>query len=319
MDLFDELGELALASRLRRLSDRLMRDIAPIYDHLDVDFKPRWFPVFQVLGRRPALGVTETAQILGLTHPAVNQIITSMQRFALVERRRDPDDDRRILLSLTPKGRETYDTLQPVWEEIRCSSAEMLAEAGCDLLGDLDKIERTLDLRTTGDRVRNRLGLPADDALEIVDYRPAYKKHFASLNREWLEEWFRVEDHDRRILDDPNQVVMHKGGTILFALHRGEVVGTCALLKRESGTFELSKMAVTKSHRGLGIGRRLGTAVLERARTMGAERVVLATSPVLERACRLYESLGFVKVPEGPAEQDGYERCSISMQLELNG
>ncbi len=44
MDLINELEELALASRLRRLSDRLMRDVSGIYDDLEVDFKRAGFP-----------------------------------------------------------------------------------------------------------------------------------------------------------------------------------------------------------------------------------------------------------------------------------
>lgn len=317
MDLINDLRELALASRLKRLSDLLMRDVAAIYEDLDVDFMPRWFPVFQALGDGSARGVTETAQMLGLTHPAVNQVVTDLVKHGHVERRRDPADERRILLSLTDKGRETHRVLTPVWEEIRRCSADLLADAGCDLLGDLAAVERAFGQRSMGDRVRERLDMPRDRAVRIADYRPAYKKHFASLNREWLEEHFSVEDHDRRLLDDPNRMVLRKGGAILFALHRDDVVGTCALLSRGAGVFELTKMAVTSSHRGMGIGRQLAEAVLEKARELGARTVVLATSPELKAALNLYTTLGFRQVESGPADWEEYERCSISMQLDL--
>ena len=44
-DIIAELGELAFASRLKRLSDRLMRDVSRIYQQMDVDFEARWFSV----------------------------------------------------------------------------------------------------------------------------------------------------------------------------------------------------------------------------------------------------------------------------------
>jgi len=60
-DLIGQLGELALASRMRRLSERLLRDTSRVYDELDADFQARWFPLLQALLRRSPQGVTEMA------------------------------------------------------------------------------------------------------------------------------------------------------------------------------------------------------------------------------------------------------------------
>ena len=49
MDIIHHIGEAAIGSRLRRLSERITEEARNIYNHYDVDFEPRWFPVYRVL------------------------------------------------------------------------------------------------------------------------------------------------------------------------------------------------------------------------------------------------------------------------------
>jgi ribosomal protein S18 acetylase RimI-like enzyme len=64
------------------------------------------------------------------------------------------------------------------------------------------------------------------------------------------------------------------------------------------GEAELRMLAVDPGAQGRGIGRALVEAVVERARAQGLRRVVLSTAPWSTAAHRLYERLGFVRVPE---------------------
>ena len=317
MDLFDTLQELALASRLKRLSDRLMADMAEIYREANADFKPRWFTVFIALDREDGLTITNIAKALGISHTAVNKIVTDLVQHGLVEKKKDPGDERRVRISLTRKGRSTRRELDELWKGVKRANAELLKEAGADLLGDIRKVEAALDQRDMGNRMRQWVGLPERAPVRIVDYRPAYKKNFAALNYQWLEEDFAIEDIDRRMLEDPNGFILKRGGAIMFALHGEEVVGTCALLLRDDGDVELVKMAVTPAFRGRGIGRLLTLHAIDRAKALGARKMVLATSPRLLVANVLYKSLGFQTTNEGPAEETGFERPSISMELDL--
>lgn len=317
MDLLNELAELALASRLRRLSDRLMKDVADVYQTVGVDFYPRWFTVFQALERYGPLGVTEVADLLGVSHTQINQVATAMKASGLVTRAKDPADERRSLIQLTKKGRQTGGRLDHVWQGLRTSTADLETEAGSDLLDTISKIERCLAQKSMGNRLRAELGMGEVNPVQIVDYRPAYKKHFAMLNKEWLETLFHVETHDQRFLDDPNGTIIRRGGVILFAKFEEQIVGTCALLKRSDNAMELSKMAVTKAFRGRGIGRQLAEEALNRARNLGATRIVLSTSLSLKAAGSLYKSLGFQVIDYGPAQETPLERPSVSMSLEL--
>lgn len=107
---------------------------------------------------------------------------------------------------------------------------------------------------------------------------------------------------------------MQPGGHIYLARYEDEIVGTCALIKANSDTYELAKMAVVESKRGKGIGWLLGQAAVNKARELGAKTIFLESNTVLQPAIKLYQKLGFRKVVRQPSP---YERCNIQMELKL--
>jgi DNA-binding MarR family transcriptional regulator/GNAT superfamily N-acetyltransferase len=317
MDLMVELKELALASRMKRLSEALMKDAAGFYEALGVDFQPRWFPVFYALTRRSPMPIGEIAHHLRLSHPAVGQVAEPMRRAGLVRCSRDRRDERKRLLSLTPAGRRLQRRLEPIWAEVRAAARELVDEAGVDLLADIAGVEAAVARHSVMDRVRRRLGMTARGELRIVDYRPAYKKCFRALNEEWLRDGFSIEPHDARVLEDPNGAILRHGGTILFALLDDEVVGTAALIRHPGEILELGKLAVASRARRRGIGTALARAVITRARDRGANAVYLRTSPRLKDAIRFYRRVGFRARATSPLPRAPYRRRSITMALTL--
>lgn len=313
VDIIRQLGPLAFASRLKRLSERLMRDVSKIYADLDVDFQARWFPVLYLLGQTQPLAVTEIAQHLNMTHPAINQIAAGMSKAGLLVSSRDRKDERRRMLSLSLSGRRTHGLLAPVWQEIRQATAKLIDRTEPDILGALDKIEQSLDELDMYERVAARLRKRQCRDLEIVEYSPKYKRHFKTLNLEWLEKSFGVEDQDKKILSDPYGQIIRKGGRIFFARQGGELIGTVALVRHERRIFELAKMSVTAKARGRQVGRRLAEYAIEKARESGAILVIVCTNPELTAANRLYEKLGFSKSKISPPT--AYKRPTITMSL----
>jgi ribosomal protein S18 acetylase RimI-like enzyme len=151
--------------------------------------------------------------------------------------------------------------------------------------------------------------------IEIIDLSPELRIFFEQLNRGWIERYFEMEPLDYLLLQNPETEIIEKGGAVLFAVTAGgEVVGTVALKNESESVFELSKMAVDEKARGLGVGKALGLAALERAQKMGARRVVLYTNSVLEPAINLYRKLGFRDVA---VTEKGYTRVNIKMEIEL--
>lgn len=321
MDFIADLRELALATRLKRLSERLMKDVTQVYEDLGIDFRANFFSTLYALGQNSPMSVTELAKMLGLSHPAINQIAAQLLGKGLITQGKDDKDERRRLLFLSPKGKQLIKELKPVWKDIKLANRALLREAGVDLLDDIARIEAALDEDSMLNRVNKRLGLPTRPRIQIEGYRPAYKKHFIAINIEWLEKYFSVEPSDIKVLSDPNRRILKKGGAILFALLDGEVVGTCALIRHENGVLELAKMGVRPEARGRGVGTALAEAAMKRARKMGVTELYLHTSPVLREACRLYRRLGFKKIKHTPVPGDEakrYRRCSIAMVRKLH-
>ncbi len=140
---------------------------------------------------------------------------------------------------------------------------------------------------------------------------------FRTLNEEWIQKHFSLEEKDRRTLNDPEQQIVAKGGQVYVAELGGERVGTVALLAYGEGDFELSKMAVSPGVRGQGIGRRLIVYTLEQARLLGARRVFLGSNSVLANAVHLYEVLGFKHVSPAELPPMGYARANVHMTHDL--
>ena len=52
---------------------------------------------------------------------------------------------------------------------------------------------------------------------EIVSFSSKYREYFKKLNYEWIEKYFKVEDHDKYVLANPEEAILSKGGSIFFA------------------------------------------------------------------------------------------------------
>ena len=94
-------------------------------------------------------------------------------------------------------------------------------------------------------------------------------------------------------------------GPAWVAMLDGEIVGTVAAVPRGEELYVRS-MAVLPSARGNRIGEMLLGYVEEFAREHGLNRLVLSTTPFLERAIARYEKWGFRRCGDGPQELWGH-------------
>lgn len=151
------MGAAAFGTRLRRLSDRLDREVQAIYRDAGVRFEPRWFAVFTALRDLGPLTVGELAQRLGISHPAVSQVRAALQREGLIDALPDPADGRSHRLALSRQGEETARRLAPLWAAINAATEQLLAAAAPGLLAELDHFNHGLGARGLRDRVEATL------------------------------------------------------------------------------------------------------------------------------------------------------------------
>ena len=98
----------------------------------------------------------------------------------------------------------------------------------------------------------------------------------------------------------------------ITAMQPGEVIGTCALLQESPGVYELSKMGVDETFRGMGAGRRLLAAAIEEFHRRGGKELFLESNSRLKTALRMYEQAGFVMQPTVRSGSH-YERADVYM------
>lgn len=160
------------------------------------------------------------------------------------------------------------------------------------------------------------IGIEMSTALAIHEFSDDLAAHFRDINAQWINAMFRLEGTDREVLDNPRAKIIDPGGVILFVEACGlGIVGTCALQKTGATAYELTKMGVRESARGMKAGEFLLAAVIERARSLGADPLYLLTNGRCEAAIHLYEKLGFHHDADIMARYGArYERCDVAMR-----
>jgi N-acetylglutamate synthase-like GNAT family acetyltransferase len=148
--------------------------------------------------------------------------------------------------------------------------------------------------------------------LELINYRPEYQPYFEKLNKAWLEQYFTVEELDKWVLEHPEEAIINRGGEVYFAAIGETIVGTVALRIIEEGVFEMTKMAVDGNYRGSGAGHFLCKSAIEKARGLGATKLILYSNRILENAIHIYRKANFVEIPVVPGT---YQRSDIMMEI----
>jgi DNA-binding MarR family transcriptional regulator len=143
MGLIDDLGELAVGTRLMRLSERTRKDVTRIYKEHHLDFEAKWFPVLYVLNHKLAMGVVELADEIGYTHQSVMALVKEMQKQKLIKSNSSKSDGRKRMLSLTPKALDLIKEFKPLWEDFLTVN-HVIYNNGSSLLKAVEDTEAAL-------------------------------------------------------------------------------------------------------------------------------------------------------------------------------
>ena len=306
----DKFKELALGSRLKRLSDSFMRDGKRIYKDLYIDFEPSLLPVFKTIYEEEQINIGKIAKQLDISQPAVTQFVNNLIKRKLLKVIPDKKDRRKKKVALTNKGFITINKLKPLWNIFEKQLKIISTNEDTCFLEHLRLIEKRQKEYPIYNRVMDNL----KQNIEIIPYEEQYAKHFYDLNVEWLKKYFYVEPYDEKVLSNPKEYVLDPGGFIFFAKYNNEIVGVVSLINQKT-FFELSKMAVSPKYQGLKIGQKLMNFSLDFAKKQNWKSITLYSHRSLVPAINLYRKIGFIEIPV--EENSHYERSDIKRIFEL--
>ncbi len=155
-DYFDELGEVALGSRLKRLSDRMMSDALRVYKYMDQDIQPKWFTFMSLLYERESVSVVEASELLGLSQPCISQFSKELIKNDLAQSRSDENDLRKKILSLTEKGRREYNSMEPIRSAVKKAAVSLCEDSGFDFYQAIIQFEKALSEKSLYQRTMEK-------------------------------------------------------------------------------------------------------------------------------------------------------------------
>jgi DNA-binding MarR family transcriptional regulator len=260
--------------------------------------------------------ITEIAQQIGHSHPSVSKIVAEMSKKGLITEKKDKQDGRKNVISLSKKGKELTEKIKEQYTDVTNAVEAISGNTQHDLWKAIEEWEFLLNRKSLFQYVLEQKKQRESRKVKIVPYKPMYADAFRKLNEEWITTFFKMEKADYKALDHPKGYILDKGGKILVALYDEEPVGVCALIKMDDPhyDYELAKMAVSPKAQGKNIGWLLGQAIIEKAKSLGAKMIYLESNTVLKPAINLYHKLGFKKIA---GRATPYERSNIQMELKL--
>ncbi|MEP7207182.1 MAG: helix-turn-helix domain-containing GNAT family N-acetyltransferase [Casimicrobiaceae bacterium] len=261
------LGETLLASEYSLPQVRILYEIA----HAPLDA-----PVAAI----------QLARDLGIDAGYLSRLITSLEAAGHVARAPSPGNAKRLILSLTPTGREVFRRLDAASAREVATLLRALSESQqAELVAAMTQVMHLLSGDATGNGFTLREPRPGDLGAVVRGHGILYAEEYGW---DWTFEALVAEIVAKFARDfAPGKE------RCWVAQHGGQVVGSAFVVRHDDATAQLRLLYVDRAARGLGIGRRLVDACIDFARTQGYGRMVLWTNDVLVSARRIYEAAGF--------------------------
>jgi len=142
-------------------------------------------------------------------------------------------------------------------------------------------------------RAGDRGAIEAVTLAAYQEYAPQMPQHWELYRQNIVGTLAKIEPEHQLVAEQAGRIVgavlLYPAGTSLTS-PRGETI-TLALP-------EVRLLAVSPEGRGRGVGEALMRECLRLAQDSGAPGITLHTTEMMQAAMRLYERMGFVRVPE---------------------
>lgn len=237
MDFYKAAGGLILGTRLKRLSDRFLQEVGQIYQELEIEFEPSWFPVFFLLREKGDLSMTDIAAAMDVSHSAISQMISSLRKRELIQLVEDPQDARRKKISLTKLGEDLLQKVTPVWHSMQLAMPSLWG-------GESQQREFLEGLDALEDRLAQKVF-----SVKTLSLVPDLDFELAQLDSSKPNVAFEAfkSNSEGRFLDLP------EGVQIWVTLHKGQVVGALAILPQSNQELQLWQVFVQSDYRRKGL------------------------------------------------------------------
>jgi len=244
--------------------------------------------VLYELGQRERTTAAELAQEIGLDSGYLSRIVKSFEARGVIDKHVSQRDGRRIILTLTDRGREMFATIDArSRNEIAALLGELPASDQAQLVAVLERVERLLDDRRehSGLSYILRPHQPGDFGWVIHRHGVLYAEEYG-LDMGFEALVARIAATFIENFDDRRE-------RCWIAERDGEIAGSVLLVKESEEIAKLRLLYVEPKARGLGIGSRLVGECIGFARRAGYRKITLWTNDVLVSARRIYEAAGF--------------------------
>jgi len=273
------------------------------------------FPLVQVrlmfeLANSTNIAAADLVEILSVDRGYLSRMISDLFKQGLIEKTPDPKNNKRIILSLSAKGQDTFSKLNDASaNEVR----ELIAP-----LSDLEKDELVVSM----DKIRHLLGDTSTETNYVLrDPLPGDMGWIAHRNGKlyWDEyQWdWRFEALVSKIVGEFVENYDPNCEKCWVAEMDDKIVGSVFLVRDDETTAKLRLLYVEAHARGLGLGKKLVQECVNHAREVGYKRLVLWTNSVLVSARRIYEAEGFKLIEEEPHDSYGPELVGQTWALDL--
>ncbi len=110
---------------------------------------------------------------------------------------------------------------------------------------------------------------------------------------------------------------LERGDSVMFtALHGGKVVGWAGM-EHSFGEGSVLNIAVSPSHRRIGLGEALTTALIKRCIELELNWLMLEVRPSNQAAVSLYKKLGFIEICRRPGFYSFPREDALLMRLDF--
>ena len=159
MGFYEDTGILILGTRLKRLSERFLSEVGKIYEKIDIDFEPAWFPMVFLLYKKGPLSITEISDELNFSQPAASQLVSLLLKKGLLLLNPEIHDRRRKIVHFSPEGEVIVRKLIPIWKTLEKSMMEIFTSDEDDLhvVESFNELERKLNSISFSDSVLDKL------------------------------------------------------------------------------------------------------------------------------------------------------------------